>query len=626
MSGFVIKYNETANTRYFGCALINDRVRGNSGMRKHTVSGSDEMVSQLFFKLLPVQVGLVAMWSMNSIVDGIVAGRFIDPATVGVVGLYYTMVRVLEAVGDLLLGGSSVLCGRYLGSGKVEKTRGVCSLSLTIAFCVGMVLTLVSFLATGPLSRILGADEMMIGPLSTYARGYAIGIVPQLMGQQFAMALQLERKDKRGEAGIAAMILTNAGLDLLLVGVLDMGVWGLALATSIGNWVYFVIVAGYYLGRNAQLKPDLKLVDWKEMPSLIKIGAPSALLVVCLAMRNLVINHILVQYSGPDGLSALSAFNLSSGLILSFALGTGAVVRILSSVFLGEENREGLLSLMKIVLTRTMAITLVLSAAVSVLAPFLSGIFFPDSSSQVFLLTRQLFFIYGFTMPFSFLCILYSSYGMAAGFTKYVHMISLMDGFFSMVIPSVLLAPIYGAMGVWYAFPIGLVITLGVTVGYIWIRNRHWPKNAAEWLLLPPDLGTREHLVLSVREEDQIVNISMKVQRFCDTNGLAHRIGLHAGLCMEEMALNIFQHGFSRDSRRHSIEIRVVLREDDVMLRIKDDGIAFNPKEWYEMMAPSDPVTNIGIRLVYRISDEMNYHNLLGMNVLTICFKKQEGV
>ena len=93
----------------------------------------DEILSALFFRLLPVQVGLVAMESINAIIDGVVAARFIDPAAVGVIGLYYTVLRILEAIGGLLLSGTAVLCGRYLGAGNLERTRGVCSLSISVA-------------------------------------------------------------------------------------------------------------------------------------------------------------------------------------------------------------------------------------------------------------------------------------------------------------------------------------------------------------------------------------------------------------------------------------------------------------------------------------------------------------
>ena len=55
-------------------------------MRRRT--GGSTMLSRLFFRLLPVQILLVAMGSLNSIVDGMIAGRFISAETIGVVGLF----------------------------------------------------------------------------------------------------------------------------------------------------------------------------------------------------------------------------------------------------------------------------------------------------------------------------------------------------------------------------------------------------------------------------------------------------------------------------------------------------------------------------------------------------------
>ena len=47
-----------------------------------------DMTASLFFRLLKVQVAIVVMGSVNAIADGIVAARFIDADTVGVVGLF----------------------------------------------------------------------------------------------------------------------------------------------------------------------------------------------------------------------------------------------------------------------------------------------------------------------------------------------------------------------------------------------------------------------------------------------------------------------------------------------------------------------------------------------------------
>ena len=86
---------------------------------------SKDLLSKLFFNMLPVQILIFAMGSINSIVDGAMAGRFIDAASVGVIGLFYSVVRLILAISSVFLGGTSVLCGRYMGKGEMDNTEGV---------------------------------------------------------------------------------------------------------------------------------------------------------------------------------------------------------------------------------------------------------------------------------------------------------------------------------------------------------------------------------------------------------------------------------------------------------------------------------------------------------------------
>jgi anti-sigma regulatory factor (Ser/Thr protein kinase) len=84
------------------------------------------------------------------------------------------------------------------------------------------------------------------------------------------------------------------------------------------------------------------------------------------------------------------------------------------------------------------------------------------------------------------------------------------------------------------------------------------------------------------------------------------------------MAGNIVTHGFTKDKKRHSADIRVVHKDDSILLRIRDDCTAFNPTEYHKVMKMDEDGKNAGIQLVYGIAREVQYQNLLGMNVLTI--------
>lgn len=589
---------------------------------------NDRMLSNLFFKLLPVQILIVAMGSVNSIVDGIMAGRFISAETVGVIGLYCAAVNILSAIGSVLLGGTAVLCGRFMGSGDMQKTCGIFSLNITVSLIAGITVIFVSFLFPGSIADILGADVQLREPLITYITGYAVGIVPMLLGQQIAAFLQLERQSTRCYAAIAGMISTNIICNLLFVVSFDMGIRGLALATSLSNWVYFLILVPHYFTKKAQLRYDFRNCLWKKLPELLKIGLPGAMLVFCIALRNMVLNRVLLTYAGQDGLSAMAAFGMIHGLFLALCLGTGEVVCTLSSIFVGEEDPDSMKAILQIALTKPLFLSVVLAVLVIAISNPLATIFFPDHASNVHILTQKLFIIYGCCLPMVLLCSVSSKFLQASGHNLFVNIQSVFDGFISMVIPALILAPKFGAMGVWLANPIGMVLTLLLVPLYACFYWKHWPRTLKEWMFLAPGFGAEDEnrLKLSITQMNDVTKTAVQVQAFCKSRGTSHRIAYFSALCLEEMAANVVAQGFRADRKTHMIDCRVVYVKDHILLRIKDDCIPFDPMECAKLVSPKDPLKNIGIRMVYRIAKEISYQNLLGLNVLTIHLTDEEQI
>ncbi len=127
----------------------------------------------------------------------------------------------------------------------------------------------------------------------------------------------------------------------------------------------------------------------------------------------------------------------------------------------------------------------------------------------------------------------------------------------------------------------------------------------------------------TLHKQAEVSQISGLIQGFCAGNGLEHKTAYYAALCFEEMAWNIFQHGFRADKRSHTVDLCMVIMQESVLLRIKDDCIPFDPGEFAEMNKEDSSFRNIGIRLVYGIASEINYQNLMGLNVLTIQVKEK---
>ena len=90
------------------------------------------------------------------------------------------------------------------------------------------------------------------------------------------------------------------------------------------------------------------------------------------------------------------------------------------------------------------------------------------------------------------------------------------------------------------------------------------------------------------------------------------------GLCVEEMTVNIIEHGFTKDKLSHNVDVRLVIEQDKRIVRIRDNCVNFDPTKYLELHQSDDPVAHIGLRMVMGMVKETNYINTLGLNNLTL--------
>lgn len=89
-----------------------------------------KMVTKLLFRLLPIQILLAAVNSVNGIVSSFFAANYVGVNAMSAVGLYGPINTFLGAISTMLAGGSAILCGKYLGRNEQEKVQRLFSLNL----------------------------------------------------------------------------------------------------------------------------------------------------------------------------------------------------------------------------------------------------------------------------------------------------------------------------------------------------------------------------------------------------------------------------------------------------------------------------------------------------------------
>ena len=508
-----------------------------------------------------------------------------------------------------------------MGRHEISGMQNVFSMNMLVSLLVSVTASLV-FFAAGflYLTGMFTSDAVVREHFNWYLIGMAMGIVPQVIGQQLSGFLSLENKNKLTTAAGIVYILANLALDYLFVAVLRMEVFGLALATSLGLWVFAGVQVVYYVRGKSVLHLQFRKIQWKECAEIFRIGAPGALSHGYQALRGLIVNMLTLSFVGNMGISAFTASN--SFLCLFWAIPSGmlAVSRMLISIAVGEEDRESLQNVMRIMFLRYLPLMSAIAALLMAAAVPMTHLYYQDPGDPVFRMTVWGFRILPLSMPLSIICMHFVCYAQVSGKKLLMHTLPLVDGVLGAAIPSAILIPLMGMNGVYWANVINGMATTLIILGYAWIRNRRCPKTMAELMVIPREFGVppEDRMDITVRSMEEVVCVSRQVQNFCQEKGIDDRRSYFAALMVEEMASNIISHGFRKDSKRHSADLRIAYKNQSLILRIKDDCIPFDPSERRKIVDPDDITKNIGIRMVFSLTQDIQYQNILGMNALTI--------
>ena len=580
-----------------------------------------KMVTKLLFRLLPVQILLSAISAVNGIVSSFFASNYVGVAAMSAVGLYSPLNMLITSISTILVGGSVIMCGKFMGQNQQEKLQNVFSLNLALSVLIALAFTLLYvvfsvFDLTGFMTRDAGVRPIF----NRYLLGQAIGILPLMLGNSFASFLSLENKGSRTLIASAAYILVNVLLNYLFVMVLHMEAFGLALASSLGLWVYLAVQLPYYLTGRSQLRLFNRRLSWKQSGEMIRIGIPGALSNVYQTVRGLIVNNLIEVFVGAVGISAFAASDSLLRIVWAVPVGMLAVSRMLISVSIGEEDRQTLTDVMRVMFKRFLPLMSCICAVIILCAVPLTRIFYRDPADPVYGMTVWGLRILPLCMPLSIICMHFTCYAQASNKQGLVHVLALLDGVVCVAGFTALLIRFLGMNSVYISNVLNGVVTTLVIIGYAWLKKKRLPRNMEELMVVPDDFGVPEQarMDLSIERMEEVATIAERVQNFCLGRGIDGRRAHLAGLCMEEMAGNVVDHGFRKDRKKHTVDVRVVHKNDDVILRIKDDCVAFDPATRQQISDGDDVLKNVGIRMVFKMAHDVQYQNILGLNVLTI--------
>ena len=368
-------------------------------------NAEERFVAKLMFRLLPVQILLGVVGAVNGIVSSFFASNYVGIEAMSAVGLYGPVNQLLGALSVMLAGGSAIVCGKYLGRNEQDKVQSVFSLNLLLsALIAGVFIALFLFMALFDLTGIFTQDVTVRPLFNSYLLGQVIGIFPYMLGNQLTNYLAMENRQRRATVASLVYIAVNLVLNILFVQVLRMQAFGLALASSLGLWVFMAVQVQAFTGGKSSLRLSVKRPEWREGLEILSTGLPGAASYGYQTVRRIIVNHLLEVFIGSVAISAFAASDSVLGIFWAIPTGMLAVSRMMISISVGEEDRQTLTDVMRVMFWRFVPIMCAVCLGIILCAEPFTRLFFHDPSQPVYWMTVWGFRILPLCMPLGIVC------------------------------------------------------------------------------------------------------------------------------------------------------------------------------------------------------------------------------
>ena len=577
------------------------------------------IISNVFKSMFGVQIMTMLTGIVGSVVDGMVTGRFLGENAMAAFGFTTSVSLAVAIVGGIVSTGTSVVCGKSIGEGRIEATRNSFYACFSAALAFSTVLAVI-IIALAPLAaRLMGAQGELVLLAADYIRGYGIAC-PGIIFVAFLMpVMQMDGEMKRLVLAVAVMTAGDIIADLLNVLVFHGGMFGMALATAVSYYLALLCLLPHFTKKDIIFNRPLIAFDGRIVGEMCKNGMPTAITQLGRLLLTFTLNRYLMQLGGGSAVAAQAVIMSVGNLCLVPGTALASGVQVVSGVLSGEEDRVGILRLMRTAMRYNAAVNGACMLLFLIFARPVVSMFYKGGMPAADMAVTG-FRFFALCMIFSAVNLVFRSYCQGSGQTNKAYVITICDCFVCPLLMALVLGTLFGVPAVWLCYVLGEGLTSVVMLSLFRIKNKD--RHGLEGFVpfsesFGAGITAAFEYDLSKKDIGEAVSVSQKIASFCAENGANRRISFLVGLAAEEAIGNVIEHGFS-DGKAHSVEVRVLKKDGAWMLRIRDDCSLFDPKKYLEQYTSDDPSANIGLKLLREIASEMTYVNALQLNNLMI--------
>ena len=431
--------------------------------------GSESIGKLLIKQAVPASIGILVM-SLNILVDTIFVGHWIGSQAIAAINVVLPVSFFIAALGMAIgIGGSSIV-SRALGAN--EKSKALKTFGNQVTMTIALTLTLVFFglYYIDNIIPLFGGKGTIFEPAKIYYQIVLYGVPFLALSMMGNTIIRAEGKPKYAMYAMMIPSITNLGLDILFINVMDLGMIGAAWATTGSYILCFIFIFWFFVSKNSEMK--ISLVHFKLQRSIVSeisnLGSVTLSRQAIVSITYLLMNNILFDFGGVTSVTSYAIVSrmLMFALFPIFGITQGFIP--IAGYNYGAQNYDRVKQAIRIAIIYAM----VMASLVFVLLisfPELITRMFTTDSLVIEKTPTAMRWVFAAT-PIIAVQLIGSAYFQAVGKAIPALLLTLSrQGFF--FIPLIFILPLwYGELGVWIAFPVSDVLSTLLTA-YILYRE-----------------------------------------------------------------------------------------------------------------------------------------------------------
>ena len=354
----------------------------NKNELRDEIDFGNQSIPQLFKKILIPTLWGMFFTALFIITDGIFVGKGIGNNALAAVNIVAPFFSVASSIGLMLGMGGSMLASIHLANKKIKTARIVVTQAVFSTILIVLSITILSLIFIDPLLIAIGASPELL-PL---AREYGSGIMPFLITGALMNCIpffiRLDGSPNYAMKCSVVGAVINIILDYLFIFEFQWGLFGAAIATSIGNTLGTIMAFTYLFKKDKILRfVKVKLsskgirMSLRNIWYMCKLGGASLISQSAVIIMIICGNLVFVRELGTNGVAAFSVCCYIFPLINMIYIAVAQSAQPIISYNYANGSLKRVNDVFRISLTYSIIIGIVLTLSMALFAPYIAALF-----------------------------------------------------------------------------------------------------------------------------------------------------------------------------------------------------------------------------------------------------------